>query len=233
MPIALRRTAAVVCAAAVLALSGCADSGDSGEDGPDPAERLTNAKSLIDEAASIDFTISTDELPSDVPGLLEAEGTGTSEPAFDGTARVSAAGGVDADVISVDGEVYVKTGFTPVFVELDPAELGAPDPAAFFDPDSGVSSLLVATEELEEGEAVRDGEDVLSTITGTLSGDRLKALLPTADEAGTFDVTYRLTEEEDILRGALITGPFYAGSDDVAYDISLELSTESVKITAP
>jgi lipoprotein LprG len=233
MPIALRRTAAAVCAAGVLALSGCADSEDSGEDGREPAERLTNAKSLIDEAASIDFTISTDELPSGVPGLLEAEGTGTSEPAFDGTARVSAAGGVDADVISVDGEVYVKTGFTPVFVELDPAKLGAPDPAAFFDPDSGVSSLLVATEDLQEGEAERDGEDVLSTITGTLPGDLLKALLPTADETGTFDVTYRLTEEEDVLRGALITGPFYAGSDDVAYDISLELSTESVKITAP
>lgn len=233
MPIALRRTAAVVSAAAVLALSGCADSEDSGEDGRDPAERLANAKSLIDEAASIDFTITTDELPPDVPGLLEAEGTGTNDPAFDGTARVSAAGGVDAEVISVDGEVYVKTGFTPVFVELDPAELGAPDPAAFFDPESGVSSLLVATEDLEEGEAVRDGEEVLSTITGTLSGDRLEALLPTADPAGTFDVTYRLTEEEDVLSGALITGPFYAGSDDVTYDISLDASTESVEITAP
>lgn len=232
MPFALRRTSVALCAATVLAVSACADSSDSGNDGVDAETRLAEARAVLDEAASVYFTISTDELPSDVDGLLEAEGTGTSAPAFDGDVRVTAAGGVDAEVISVDGQVYAKTGFTPVFVELEPETLGAPDPAVFFDPDSGVSSLLAGTEELQEGEDERDGEEVLSTITGTLPGDLLETLLPTADPAGTFDVTYRLTEDNE-LSGALIAGPFYAGSDDVTYDLSFDASDESVEITAP
>jgi lipoprotein LprG len=132
----------------------------------------------------------------------------------------------------VDDTVYAKVGFTPTFLEIDPSTLGAPDPADFFDTESGVSSLLVATEDPQAGEDERDGEDVLTTITGTLPGGLLAELLPTADEAGRFDVSYRLTEE-DLLRGATIAGPFYEGSDDVTYDLTVEPSDESVEITAP
>jgi lipoprotein LprG len=118
---------------------------------PSPEDRLADAKALIDDAPSVDFSIVTESLPSGVNGLLEAEGTGTNAPAFDGTARVSAGAAVDAEVISVDGTVYAKIGFVPTFVELDPATIGAPDPADFFDIEEGVSSLLVATDDIEEG----------------------------------------------------------------------------------
>jgi lipoprotein LprG len=234
MSYVLRRTAALTCASLLLVVTGC--SGDDPADSPeeeveDLGARLAAAKTRIDEAASIDFTIRTDALPSGVSGLLEAEGTGTSDPAFDGTARVSP-GPIDAEVISVDDTVYAKVGFTPTFLEIDPSTLGAPDPADFFDTESGVSSLLVATEDPQAGEDERDGEDVLTTITGTLPGGLLAELLPTADEAGRFDVSYRLTEE-DLLRGATIAGPFYEGSDDVTYDLTVEPSDESVEITAP
>lgn len=231
----LRRGLAICGAALLLSVAACSDDSGSGgtpqEEGPDLGARLANAKALIDEAPSIDFTIATDSLPSGVTGLLEAAGTGINAPAFDGTARVSL-GPTDAEVVSVDGTVYAKVGFAPRFVEFDPGTLGAPDPAIFFDTDQGVSSLLVATEALEAGEDERDGEDVLTTINGTLPGELLTALLPTADENGEFDVTYRLTEE-DLLKGALITGPFYAGSDDVTYDLTVDPSDEPVEITAP
>lgn len=235
MPHALRRTCATSLAALLMTIAGCTDDGGSDgatEDEPDLDARLANAKSQIDEAPSIDFTIATESLPSGVTGLVEAEGTGTNAPAFDGTAQVSANGGVTAEVVSVAGDVYVKTDFTPDFIALDPAQLGAPDPAVFFDTEVGVSSLLVATEDLAEGEAERDGEEVLDTITGTLPGERLQVLLPTADAAGDFDVTYRLADD-DVLRGALITGPFYADSPDVTYDVVVDPSAESVEITAP
>jgi lipoprotein LprG len=234
MSYVLRRTAALTCASLLLVATGC--SGDDSEnkpedEGEDVGARLAAAKSQIDEAPSVDFTIRTEELPSGVSGLLEAEGTGTSDPAFDGTARVNP-GPIDAEIISVDDTVYAKVGFTPTFLEIDPSALAAPDPADFFDTESGVSSLLVATEDPQAGEDERDGEDVLTTITGTLPGELLAALLPTADEAGLFDVSYRLTED-DLLRGATITGPFYEGSDDVTYDLTVDPSDETVEITAP
>ena len=234
MSYAVRRTLVTSAAALLLSGTACSDEGgpEGEEEAPSPEDRLADAKALIDDAPSVDFSIVTESLPSGVNGLLEAEGTGTNAPAFDGTARVSAGAAVDAEVISVDGTVYAKIGFVPTFVELDPATIGAPDPADFFDIEEGVSSLLVATDDIEEGEAQRDGEEVLTTITGTLQGDLLKALLPTADEAGTFDVTYRLTEE-DALTGIEVTGPFYAGSDDVTYDLTIDPSDESVEITAP
>jgi len=233
MPAPILRMLTAGCAVLLLTAAGCSDDGGSKEPaGEDLGARLAAAKSVIDDAPSVGFSISTDTLPSGVNGLLEAEGTGTTAPAFDGTARVSAGSTLDAEVISVDGTVYAKVGFVPTFVEIDPATIGAPDPAQFFDPEQGVSSLLVATEGLAEGEAERDGEEVLTTITGTLPGERLKALLPTADEAGEFEVSYRLNDE-DLLRGAVITGPFYAGSDDVTYDLTIDPSDESVEITAP
>jgi lipoprotein LprG len=235
MSYAVRRTLATSAAALLLSVTACSDEGGSEgeEETPSPEDRLADAKALIDDAPSVDFTIVTKTLPSGINGLLEADGSGTNAPAFDGIARVSVRGApVDAEVISVDGTVHAKVGFVPTFVELDPATIGAPDPADFFDTEEGVSSLLVATDDLEEGEAERDGEEVLTTITGTLQGELLKALLPTADEAGTFDVTYRLTEE-DVLTGIEVTGPFYAGSDDVTYDLTIDPSDESVEITAP
>jgi lipoprotein LprG len=234
MSYAVRRRLATSAAALLLSVTACSDEGgpEGEEEAPAPEDRLADAKALIDDAPSVDFSIVTESLPSGVNGLLEAEGTGTNAPAFDGTARVSAGAAVDAEVISVDGTVYAKIGFVPTFVELDPATIGAPDPADFFDIEEGVSSLLVATDDIEEGEAQRDGEEVLTTITGTLQGELLKALLPTADEAGTFDVTYLLTEE-DLLTGIEVTGPFYAGSDDVTYDLTIDPSDESVEITAP
>nr|CAA9326957.1 MAG: hypothetical protein AVDCRST_MAG46-1185 [uncultured Nocardioidaceae bacterium] len=230
----VRHALATSVVALLLSVAACSDDGgpEGEEEGPSPEDRLADAKALIDEAPSVDFSIVTQALPSGVNGLLEAEGTGTTAPAFDGTARVAAPAPVDADVISVDGTVYAKIGFVPTFVELDPSTIGAPDPASFFDTEAGVSSLLVATDDLEEGEAERDGEEVLTTITGTLQGELLKALLPTADETGTFDVTYRLTDE-DVLTGIEVTGPFYEGSDDVTYDLTIDPSDESVEITAP
>jgi hypothetical protein len=117
----------------------------------------------------------------------------------------------DAEVVSVDGEVQAKLGFAPAFVPVDPASLGAPDPAAFFDNETGVSNFLSSTADPVEGEETRDGEDVLSSISGTLPGDVVKEVVPTADAGGTFDVTYALTDD-DVLRSARITGPFYPGA---------------------
>ncbi|MDQ3664672.1 MAG: hypothetical protein M3353_08460, partial [Actinomycetota bacterium] len=82
------------------------------------------------------------------------------------------------------------------------------------------------------GEQSRDGEDVLTTIDGSLPGEVVESLIPSADPAAGFDVTYRLDGDDD-LRGASITGPFYPGGGDVTYDLEVTASDEPVDIALP
>jgi len=218
--------------AVLVLVTGCTD--DSTTDRPqDLQARLDNAKQVLDEAASIGFTMSTDDLPSGTIGLLDADGVGTHDPAFRGEVTVAAAGSaIDADLISVDGEVYAKPGFSPSYVPLDPSAYGAPDPAAFLDRQTGVSTFLTSTEDLAGGEQTRQGQEVLTTVTGTLPGAAVQSLIPSADAEADFEVEYHLTDD-DVLRTAVITGPFYPDVEDVTYSLSLDPSDEIVEIQAP
>jgi lipoprotein LprG len=231
----LGRRTSIAVIAAVLAgsplLGGCSD--DSSDATPDElADRLAAAKTQLDDAASIEFELAADDLPDDVTGLLEAEGTGTHDPAFEGNVSVSAMGGVDADVIAVGDDVWAQISFSPSYIPVDPTELGAPNPATLFDPDDGVSTFLTSTDDLEAGEESRDGELVLTTVTGSLPGDVVQRLIPSADESADFDVEYRITDD-DALHDAVMVGPFYGDAGDITYTMSLSASDESVEIIAP
>jgi lipoprotein LprG len=217
--------------AALTLLAGCSD--DSSEATPEELEeRLAAAKTRLDDAASVEFGLAADELPDGVTGLLEADGVGNHDPAFEGEVSVSAMGGVSADVIAVGDDVYAKVSFSPVFTPVDPADLGAPNPAVLFDTESGVTTFLTSTDGLEAGDQSRDGELVLTTVTGSLPGDIVQRLIPTADESAEFDVEYRLTDD-DALHDAVMTGPFYGDAGDVTYTMSLTASDEPVEITEP
>ncbi|MGI8614620.1 MAG: LppX_LprAFG lipoprotein [Nocardioidaceae bacterium] len=220
-----------IAACALLATS-CSSSSGGGSTSADLPDRLSAARSTLDDAASIDFQLSTDNLPSGTTGLVSAEGTGNHDPAFKGSVTVSAGASISADVVCVGGTVYAKIGFLPTYAPLDPASYGAPNPADFFATDTGVSSLLTATKDPVAGEQSRDGDTVLSTIDGTLAGDVVQTLVPSADSGGSFDVEWRLTGD-DTLRDATISGPFYPGADDVTYSIAVAASTDPVDISAP
>ncbi|WP_374999393.1 LppX_LprAFG lipoprotein [Aeromicrobium sp. CTD01-1L150] len=229
------RTSLIGLALLALLLSGCTDSSDDAPsaDPSELAERLSTARAAIDDAESLEVSLATDELPQGVTGLLSAKGRGNHDPAFEGEVTVAAGGtNLDADVISVDDDLYVKTGFSPTFMTFDPDTLGAPDPASLLRTDDGVSQILQETDDLAEDGQSRDGEEVLTTITGTLPGSVIASVLPTADETGTFQVRYRLTDDDE-LRDASISGPFYPDVADVTYRLSLTASDQPVEIEAP
>lgn len=228
------RVSGAVAVAVSLSLPACSSGdGSSAQTGPQLKARLTTARATLDGAPSLGFDLTTPRLPSGVKGLLEASGTGNHDPAFRGKVKVSVGGSaVSADVVAVDGKVLAKTGFSPSFIPLDPASLGAPDPASLMRSDQGVSSLLTSTTSLEAGKKSRDGSEVLTSITGALPGTAVQNLIPTASAGGSFDARYRLTDA-DVLRDATITGPFYAGGKSVTYTIKITASDQSVVITAP
>ncbi len=215
-----------------LLLAATACSG-AGEPEVSPEERLAAAKTVLDETPGLTLSIETDELPAGVTGLLSGEGVATHDPAFEGTLEVSASGlNAKVDVVAVDGEVLAQLPFRQDFVAIDPADYGAPDPAELMATEGGLSSLLTAAEDVEEGEQTRDGESVLTTYTGTVPGDAVAALLPSADASADFDAVFSVDDEDRLTRVEL-TGPFYPDADDVTYVVGLADYGTEKKIVAP
>ena len=93
-------------------------------------------------------------------------------------------------MVAVDGVVYAKLPFTTQFVDDRPGRLRRPDPADLMDAEGGLSSLLTAAEDVEEGEQVRDGDDVLTTYTGTVPGEAVAAIIPSAAADADFDASF-------------------------------------------
>jgi lipoprotein LprG len=225
------RRLALVCAAVLLALAGCKGGGSSTPSSESPVDRLAAAKQSFDAATYIAFTLSTEHLPDGLQGLLSADGTGTHDPAFTGDVKVQTdLTDITAPLVAVDGQVYAKFPFVG-WNTLDPADYGAPDPAKLMDTKAGISSLFTAIQDPEAGDDQRDGAQVLTSITGTLAGDTVKTVFPSAG-SDPFTVTYTLTSDDDIDK-ATITGPFYAGEDDVTYTIDFTLNADAVDIQAP
>lgn len=223
-----------------LFLAACTGSSDS-SDGPKAsnddtsalAARLATAKKSLDSAETLDISLATKSLPDGITALMSATGKGNHTPAFTGEVTVLTGGSsLGAEVIAVGGEVYAKTSFAPDFLTIDPATLKAPDPASLFSTDAGITQILVKTDALKDDGQSRDGKDVLTTVTGTLPGTVVSTIIPSAGTDDTFDVSYRL-DDDDQLRDATITGKFYPEGGDVTYTVELETSDKPVSIKAP
>ncbi len=228
------RTRLLALLSVVLLVAGC--QGDSGGEKTDTSElqkRLSAARATIDEAETVDISLATKSLPDGVTGLLSATGQGNHSPAFKGEVKVVTGGStLSADVVSAEGTLKAKTSFSPLYLEIDPASLKAPDPAALLDAETGVTQILDQTEALKAGDESRDGSDVLTTITGTLPGSLVRTIIPSADAEQTFDVKYRLTDDDE-LRDATLTGPFYPEGGDVTYTVKITTSDKPVTIKVP
>ena len=79
---------------------------------------------------------------------------------------------------------------------------------------------------------VRAGSEVLTTITGTIPGAAVVDLFKIGDRNGTFDVTYGLTDGDE-LRQVTLTGPFFGAGTSSTYVLTLDQYGQPVTITAP
>ena len=79
---------------------------------------------------------------------------------------------------------------------------------------------------------MREGEHVLTEYTGTLRGEAVARIIPSADADGTFEATYTVSDD-NVLDTAAITGPFYPDVEDVTYTISFDDYGSDPEITAP
>lgn len=227
--------AALALAAASFALTACVGQDDGEGNGSDEVcadlsadECLAEAKALLDETSGVRFDI-TGNPPGGQQGLSSASGVATHDPvAFQGEATV----GGSFDVVAIGDDVWVDFGIG--FTKFDPSTVGAPNPAALFETEGGLSDFLAKTEQLEEGDSVRGGdnnEDVFGEYSGTLAGELVESVIPTAE--GEFDVDY-LIDTDGRLREARITGAFYGdGVGESTYTLTLDEYGTEREIKAP
>ncbi len=198
---------------------------------------MAYAKELLDDTSGVEISLATEDEPDRDAFLKSATGTIIADPpAFEGSAdgRYMGFDASDIAIVSVDGDFYVDLPIRG-FDKLDPAELCAPDPAELLDPDTGVSSVLTAAEDLEQGDSERggpDNEEVLTVYTGTVPGEAIKNVLPCAP-GESFDA--KLTINEDgYLRAAEVTGLFFEGDEqEITYTIDVEEYDVEKEISAP
>lgn len=223
----------------LLALTGCGDKKDDaggGKSGDDPVVLLTAAKKAIDDAASVHIVLTGRDLPDTAQTLASGDGVATHAPAFKGKLTVRAAGSpIDADVVAVGGKVYAKLPFTPKFIELPPSQLaglGAPDPAILLDPAKGLTAVLPGLKDAAVKGDTRNGSQVLTEITGKVTGKSLQGIFPKAPGDQDFPSSFKIDKGTKHLVSATITGPFYDGATS-SYDVTLDKYGEQVEITKP
>lgn len=221
-----------------IALSACSGGGEKKvTEEKSPEEVLAAAATTLNETSGVNLTLSTDDLPDGVSGIVEADGVATNAPAaFEGDITVIFAGqSVEVPVIAVDKVVYAVLPFTDgSYQDIDPGEYGAPDPAALISAETGFSSLLGVTSDLKEGESVRGGADnteVLTTFTGTVPGDAMEKVIPSSS-GDSFDAEYLVSDDGE-LRQAVLTGVFYPDSAEMTYTVDFADYGTSKEIVAP
>lgn len=214
----LRLAASLLAVSAVLA--GCSSGTEKSTTSPE--DTLAAAKANLDDTSGVRIGLTTKKLPAGVSGLLAADGVATHAPAFQGDIKVSASGvTADAAVVAVNGVVHAKLPFTSKFVPINPGDYGAPDPADLMNPDGGLSSLLTAARDVEEGDQVRQGKVVLSTYTATVPGTAVAAVIPSATSSADFDAEFTVNDEDQLAK-TVLTGPFYPRAADVTYTITFD-----------
>ena len=246
LPLRRLAAAALVGGLTVVSVTACSggddpvtdnkDLDDDGDGEVSPEEVMAAAKAKLDETTGVELSLSTDDEPEDGDYLASADGTLIADPpSFEGEVggRVMGTSATDIGVVSVDGDLYVEIPILG-WDKLDPNDFCAPDPGTLLDPDTGVSSILTATEDLEAGESELGGDDndeTLTPFTGTVPGDTVRNILPCA-EGDEFDATYRI-DAEGYLTEAEITGEFFAGMDAITYVIEVHEYDVEQEITAP
>ena len=228
----LRRPAAAFLTVPVLLLTAC--SGGGGVDEPsNPEDVLAEAKTQLDETSGVTLGLTAEDLPPDLSALVDATGTGTHAPAFEGTVEVQVNNlTLEVPVVAVEGQVFAKLPGLTKHVEIEPGDYGAPDPAALMDSTNGLSAWLTSAKDVEEGDQTRDGEAVLTTYTGTLPGTAVVEVIPSADRKADFDATFSI-DDEGRLAEAEVTGPFYGKGGDVTYAVTIDDYGTEADITRP
>jgi len=239
---AVLRTAAASCALLLTAAVTAACSRDGGTPAAgstspvapaDAAGLLRAARTQLDAAPALHFSLTSTGVPASASTLLAGEGDVARPDRFSGTLDVRAGGqAVTVTVVSVGGTVYAQL-LSAGFSKVDPAQFGLNDPGTLLSGDRGLTRLLADATKVRLGERTRAGAEVLQQIEADIPGSTVATVLTSADPATPVTAVFGLVEGSGQLRRATLTGPFQVKDTPSTYTVLLTRYGQPVTITAP
>lgn len=228
----MRRRALLALVPALLVVgSGCSGTSDAAS----PEEAKKTASERFDNAGALHIELQSSGLPTGRNGVSRASGDGVvspDRPAFTGEiSGVIQGNPAGVELVAVDDKTWMSF-FTKDFNPIDMSTLGAPNPAEFFRPGTGVGQLISETDDLTAGEQSREGKVVLQQYTGKLPASSVQRLFLLGEDADAFDVTYGIEPESGEVRRAEIVGEFYEGHT-MTFTVNLSDYGKSVTVDAP
>jgi len=200
----------------------------------DPHALLQQAKRTIDAAPSLHFVLTSTGASGTGTLITGGEGDALRPESFSGTLNVVRSGfSVRVHIVSTGGQFLVELPLTTHYEKATPSDYGFGDPAILLDPDKGLSSLLVNP--LSEHTADRDrlnGEE-LDEVEVTLPGDRVAALLTSADKSRPVSGRIGIDVGNHQIRRVVLTGRFFDATADSTFTLVLDSYGENVTITPP
>lgn len=227
----MRRRTLLALVPVALLLPGCS----AFQDATPPAEAQKTAQERFDNAGALHIELQSSGLPKGRDGVSKASGDGVvsaDRPAFTGEISGVIQGSPAGIELIAVGEKTWMSFFTKDFNPIDMSTLGAPNPAEFFRPGTGIGQLITETDGLTAGEQAREGKVVLQEYTGTLPAASVQRLFLLGKDADTFDVTYGIEPDSGEVRRAEIVGEFYKGHT-MTFTVNLSDYGKSVTVDEP
>lgn len=219
---------ALAVAALSTALLGC------GNPPPDPTQLLRDAKQSIDGAPSLHFTLSSQNVTGTGPLITGGQGVAKRPDGFAGSLSVVASGfTVSVDVVSTGGVFYARTPLDTSFTKTDPATYGFGDPGKLLDPGTGLSTLLPVCASPANRDADRLNGEQLDEVSCSMPGDRVAALLTSADPSQRVQATVGVDASTHQLRRVVLVGPFFDKTHPSTFTVVLDNYGANVSITPP
>jgi len=215
----------------VAAVSGC---GSSKQYETDPRAVLVEAKRVLDNAPAVHFALTSTSAQGTGTLITGADGDAHRPDGFRGTLTVVQSGfNVTVHIISAQGYFFVQLPFTSSYEPTDPSKYGFGNPATLLDPNLGLSSLLTsaATAKMSDRDLL-NGEE-LYEVDVTLPGDRVAALLTSADKTQAVTGRIGVDTGNHQIRRVVLTGPFFDKARTSTYTLVLDKYGENVSITPP
>lgn len=220
--------------AAALGLSGCTSSGSTKE-ASDPAQTptqlLAKARDTMNSTSGVHVDLVASGLPNGANAVVSAKGDATpATPAWKGNVDLRFNGSsLQVPVTAIKDEMWAQIFGS--LQKIDPKQYKVPNPAGFFDKNSGLGSLLGKVQNAKFGDKKRSGKSIVQTVTGTIPASDVYTVFSLGQKTGNYDLTFGVNDDDQLVT-MNIKGPFYDNAT-VSYDATFDSYGQTVDIKAP
>ena len=215
----------------LAALAAC---GSSRQYESDPRAVLLEAKRVIDNSPAVHFHLTSSNAQGSGTMITGADGDAHRPDGFRGTLTVVQSGfNVTVHIISAGGYFYVQLPFTSSFQPTDPSKYGFGNPATLLDPNLGLSTLLTSATSASMASRDRLNGEELYEVDVSLPGDKVAALLTSADKTQPVSGVIGVDVDTHQIRRVVLTGPFFTAGQKSTFTLVLDKYGENVSITPP